>query len=635
MLRPPSYRPISDYGVIGNLRTVALVGRDGSIDWCCFPNLDRASAFGALLDSRAGGRFRIFSPGARGRHEYVPDTNILRTEFRGAGALTVTDFMPLLENIREDMTSEDPPEIHRLLECSGGVVEVELEWSPRFDYGAAGMRIERLRSGWLASGFNEVMTLANVGDGSVLAEGADGGPAVTWRFTLEPGEKRVVVARWGGYRTLYDLEESVDMLHRTARNWRDWAHMEEAVHGPEWAGDWVGLLTRSELALKLLINADTGAIAAAPTTSLPEDIGGVRNWDYRYAWIRDAALTAQSLIALGHRREAVRVLHWMEDVSHECRRKNRAPQVMYGLHGETDLRERKLSHLEGYRASRPVLVGNEAATQFQLEVYGELLTTGYELARRGEALAPEIEEFLRITADHVARVWRDPDHGIWEVRAEPRHFTYSKLMAWVALDRAVTLNRRFGMAGDARRWAKVRREIRDDVLENGFDRELGAFVQHYGGKELDAANLRVPFLEFLDAEDPRVQGTIDRTMERLSENDLVYRYRSDDGLPGEEGTFCICTFWLVDALALSGRMEEAERVYEGIAGRVNDLGLLSEQIDPHTGEFLGNFPQAFTHIGLITSRVYLAYTQGRRVPEAPPVGTQEHRREAARARGFP
>jgi GH15 family glucan-1,4-alpha-glucosidase len=297
------------------------------------------------------------------------------------------------------------------------------------------------------------------------------------------------------------------------------------------------------------------------------------------------------------------------------------------LHGEADLEEIELGHLEGYMESAPVRVGNGAAKQLQLDVYGELLDSAYELLRRGVELEPHLMEFLSGLADRAAEGWERPDFGIWEVRSEPQHFTYSKLMCWVALDRAILLHDRFGLQGDVATWKREREKLRDSILENGYDAEVGSFVQSYGSKQLDASSLHIPLYELLPFDDPRVQSTIDRTMEELMESGMIYRYRGDDGLPGKEGTFALCTFWLVDCLALSNRLEEAWSVFEGMAARANHVGLLSEQIDAASGAFLGNFPQAFSHIGLINSLLYLGYAEGRDIPDPRPVGTPEHRQE--------
>jgi len=630
MNRPSGYKPISDYAAIGNLRTVALVCRDGSIDWCCFPHHDHGSVFAAILDHRRGGRFRVSAVGTgMGDQQYIEDTNVVTTTFRSSNSsLSVTDMMPLSGKIDGRSRSNGPDEIHRILKCRGGAIDVELEWSPRFDFARSSMDIWEIEGGFLATDGEIFMTLSGAYGGAVT--GGEFGPVLRTRFSMRDGEQRLIVTRWNSKDTTNNLDESTKMLERTVESWRNWAHGSEPTHSHEWAGQYLPLLIRSELVIKMLAHTDTGAIAAAPTTSLPEVIGGARNWDYRYAWIRDASLCAQALISLGHEAEAIEFLEWMERVSEEHFEAGVGPQIMYSIHGESDLEEVELPHLEGYRGSRPVLIGNGAVEQLQLEVYGELLMTGYEFLRRGIELDGHIMDFLRDVADHACSVWENPDQGIWEFRTDPRHFVYSKVLIWVALDRAIHLAEDYGLSGDVTTWKETRDLIHQRVLDDGYDPEVGAFVQAFGSKDLDAANLRIPLLEFLPCDDPRVQGTIDRTIESLTKNGLVYRYHSDDGLPGKEGAFVLCTCWLVDALALSGRTDEAREILENVISHVNHAGLLSEQLDPGTGAFLGNFPQAFSHIGLINSVLYLAYAEGREIPEHAPIGTPEHRRKIGR-----
>jgi GH15 family glucan-1,4-alpha-glucosidase len=619
------YKPIADYGIIGNLRTVALIARDGSIDWCCLPKLDSPSVFAAILDADRGGSFKICPVGGgTGTQEYIEETNVLRTRFESEGvSLVLTDFMPLQGNINGRDGSEAPPEIHRILECSGGPVDVEVHWSPRFDYARGTTGLERSTSGWVARAGSDVLVLGGLDDAA--EQEGEHGPSLRARLRIEPGEQKAFVLRWGTEDGGVDLDESLLALEVTMKTWNDWAHREGLVEKRVWAGERSHMVTRSALVFKLMTIADTGSIAAAPTTSLPEEIGGVRNWDYRYAWIRDAGMTAQALISIGHEAEAMDLLVWFEEVSKSCTECGRELQIMYGLHGEMDLEEQELEHLEGYRGSRPVNIGNGAYDQFQLEVYGELVSTAYELARRGHEMTPDIASFMAWVADHVVEVWERPDKGIWEVRGGQQHFVYSKVMAWAALDRAVLLSEQYGLTGDVDRWRTERERIREQVLEQGFNRELNAFVQAYGSREMDAANLRIALVEFLPATDPRIQGTIDGIMKELMSGCLVWRYHADDGLPGGEGAFGLCTFWLVDVLALSGRLDEAKEIFDTMADYANHLGLFPEQIDPEKGEFLGNFPQAFTHIGLINSALYLGYAEGRDVPEHDPVGTPGHR----------
>jgi GH15 family glucan-1,4-alpha-glucosidase len=637
---PNRYKAISDYGAIGNLRTVALVGRDAAIDWCCFPHLSSPSVFSAILDHHKGGRFRVAPRGiAFGSQSYIENTNVLVTEFEAdAALLRVTDFLPLRGDIVGRLGSEAPPEIHRILRCEGGELEVEVEWAPRFDYARALPTFHRVEGGWLAEGRNVDgdtvrMTLGGMTDAEVVDDGE--GPSLRGLLRLTGAESAVLVTRWDSESALAGLDPSMRWLDETTATWSGWARTGGADQADEWAGSSLPHVTRSELALKLLTHADSGAIAAAATTSLPETIGGIRNWDYRYCWIRDASLTVQALIALGHDTEAMEFLLWCERVS-ELRGDPEPEeggewrlQIMYGLHGESELDEFELEHFEGYRGSRPVRIGNAAAVQLQLDIFGELLNSAYELVRRGSELTPSLRHFLEKVADRACAKWDEPDYGLWEVRHGTFHFTYSKMMVWLALGRAAYLADRTGLSGDAQRWVRTQEKIREQILNEGYDPEVGAFVQYFGSKELDASNLLIPFYELLPYDDPRVQGTIDATLEHLTENGLVYRYHAEDGLSGEEGAFGLCTFWLVDALSLSGRVDEAWEIYEGIANRANHVGLFAEQLDPSSGDFLGNFPQAFTHIGLINSRLYLAHAEGKRIPGPPMLGTPEHRRELA------
>ena len=628
-LRVGGYLPIESYGAIGNLRTVALVGIDGSIDWCCLPHVDRPSVFAAILDHRRGGRFRVAAVGVeRSDQQYLENTNVLQTTFTtAAGRLTLTDFMPLRGSILGAGVPPTAPELHRILRCDAGDVDVEVEWSPRFDYGRAATRIEIVPGGFVAHAGGERLTLGGIPSVDVPAAADEFGPVLRARFRLSAGEEVGLVARYGTEHAACTMQECFAALHETVHAWREWAHHCEHEDGCAFGGPWHGQIIRSALTLKLLTHPDTGAVAAAPTTSLPEEIGGVRNWDYRFSWIRDAAFTAQALCALGHRAEALDFLGWAQRVSCLEGERSFQLQIMYGIHGETDIPEIELDHLEGYRGSRPVRIGNGAAKQRQLDIYGELLSSAYEMVRMGGSLEPPMVAFLAGAADRAAAVWRESDRGIWEVRGGPRHFVYSKVMCWVALDRAVRMAERGMLPGRSGVWRRERDAIREAVLTNGFDRSQGAFVQSFGSNALDASNLLIPIMEFLPFDDPRVQGTIDRTLQDLTVDGLVYRYRTEDGIPGGEGAFVLCTFWMAEALALSGREAEAWDIFSGMAGRANHLGLLAEEIDPATGAFLGNFPQAFSHIGLINSALYLAHLHGQQTPAPAPVGTREHREE--------
>lgn len=619
------YLPIEDYAAIGNLRTAALVSRRGSIDWACLPHFDSPSVFGAILDARRGGHFRVGPPnGQRGEQRYVDETNVLETTFQTAsGLLRVTDFMPLAGDIDGRGGSHAPPEIQRLVQAEGGSAEVDIEWAPRLDYGRRPTLISMMPDGLVASDGERTLYLRGLPDGAEV-HSTDHGPVARLRTRLDE-RGLALVSSWEGEPAHAGLAAAEEALQATVRAWRGWLRKDKRGDRHEWAGAWAPLIVRSELALKLMVFAETGGIVAAPTTSLPEWIGGMRNWDYRYTWIRDASLTTQALSAVGHTREAVDFLDWAEHVAQAHEAQARRVQIMYGLHGETELDEHELEHLEGYRRSAPVRIGNGAAPQRQLDVYGELLDGAYELVRRDISLSADVRRFLATLADGACAAVGEKDAGIWEMRGPKRHFVHSKLMVWVGLDRALQLASRGVIEGDVQRWRQSRDEVRQTILERGFNEERGAFTQSFESTDLDGSNLLIPLHDLLPVDDPRVQGTIDRTLDELTEEGLVYRYKVDDGLPGEEGAFVLCTFWLIDTLALSGRLDEAHELFDRLCRRANHVGLLSEQIDPADGAFLGNFPQAFSHIGLINSALYLAHAEGRRMPMPAPLGTREHR----------
>lgn len=626
---------IADHGAIGNLRTVGLVGRDGSLDWLCLPHLDSPSVFAALLDVHRGGRFRLAPPGATlGRQRYLDDTNVLVTSFETTrGRLVVTDLLPLAGSLDEPATTRAEPMVLRLLQADGGEVEVELEWSPRFGYGDSDTRMNAIDAGWLAWAGQEALTLTGVSEDDELRVDDDHtGPALRGRLRLRPGERRALVVAWGAAPPSVGLDDALRTVRTTVEAWRAWVHKAEATGDRAWAAPHEDLVVRSELVLKLLTHADTGAIAAAATTSLPEEIGGVRNWDYRYCWIRDAGLAAQALFALGHDAEVHAYISWAERAARDRGQHSWGLQLVYDLHGNAELSERELPGLAGHRGSAPVRIGNGAVDQLQLDIYGELLSAAYEVIRLGGTLDEDILHFLPHIADQACAAWQQPDHGIWELRNGPFSFVYSKVMVWVGLDRARRLATRGRIAGDVGSWSRTQRAIVDDVLTHGFDAELGAFTQSYERAVLDAANVLLPLQEFLPVDDPRVRQTLDRTRDSLTEHGLVRRYLADDGLAGGEGAFGLCTFWLADALALAGRIEEAEEHLDAMVGAANHLGLYSEQIDPSTGAALGNTPQAFTHLGLINTSLYLAAAKGRELPLASLIGSVEHRRSDASSR---
>ncbi len=622
------YKRIADYSAIGNLRSVALVGRDGSIDWCCFPQLDRPSVYAAILDAYKGGRFLVGpEDGSFGSQRYLEKTNIIETSFHNEeGSWKVIDFMPVMGDEKRLLARD---EIYRFITCDQGTASVKVEWSPSFDYARALTTITREDGSWLAQGGEVAMSLSGLNVGSIVQTA--NGQMLKAKLGLEAGDKVVLINRWLGenysVHSLYQenhisfdrFKESQERLNRTIASWRSWTNgitLKECGR----MGKWSPIVERSVLALKLLMNEDTGAIVAAPTTSLPEWIGGERNWDYRFAWIRDGSLTAQALISLGHMNDAVRFLCWLEGVSTSNGANGWGVRILHGIGGEGKIEEGLLPHLNGYKGSKPVRVGNAAYKQFQLEGYGELMIAAYELSRRGVKLSPGMIHFLYRMMDEAVQAWQNPDQGIWEIRDQPRHFVYSKVLVWAALNRALRLSRWYDLEWDTKSWRIAKQEIKRTVLERGYDEELGTFVQSFDSNYLDAANLRLPVLGFLPFNDKRIQGTIDRTMADLMQNGLIYRYKNKDGLSGGEGAFAACTFWLVDALALSGRLEEAWDLFENMMKRANHVGLFSEQYNPATGEALGNFPQGFTHIGLINSAVYLTYAEGYRLPGIEPIG---------------
>ncbi len=591
-----SYLDIADYGVIGDLRTVALVGVNGSIDWCCFPRFDGPSLFGALLDADRGGRYRVGIAGApRGRQRYVPHTGVLQTVYDSpGGAAVLTDFMPVASMGPSLLTA---PEIHRHVVCTGGTVIVEVELQPGFDYGTSRALLQRRRHGVLATdGIDEAVALAT----SAPLDWELHNCAARATLTLTAGEALVLVLRYDD-DDVRPIEHylSEDALADTVAFWQRWTSRIR-YHGP-----WADAVERSAITLKLLCYVRTGAIVAAPTTSLPEVLGGERNWDYRYTWLRDTCFTLYAFHVLGHYEEAD---HFMQFIKRVCRMKGRPHlQIMFGIDGRRELPELELAHLEGYRGSRPVRIGNAAAFQLQLDVYGEVMETASLWSETYE-VTEGTWHALRELVDWVADNWRREDSGVWEVRHELRHHVFSKVMCWVALDRGVQLARACGLEGDVARWRREAEACRAEVLARGYDERRGAFVNAYGSTDLDASVLVIPMVRFLHRSDPRVQSTVRAVARELTAPDgtLTYRYRSPDGLKGEEGAFSVCTFWLAQARAMVGDHEAGVGMFEEMLSRANHVGLYSEEIDPATGKFLGNFPQGLTHIALINCAHVLA-----------------------------
>jgi GH15 family glucan-1,4-alpha-glucosidase len=599
-----AFQPIEDYGVIGNLRTVALVGRNGSIDWFCHPHFDSPSVFAAILDDKKGGRFRIFpkADDVTQKQLYWPDTNILVTRFLSSDGIgEITDYMPI-------GAARDDEGLHglvRRVKVVRGSMNFRMECLPAFNYARDTHTIELCEAG--AKFLSPNLNLALASD--VELHRRDDG--VVSDFTLHEGETASFelhhldgrVARMSG-------EESDRLFHETVGYWRAW------IGKSTYKGRWREVVHRSALVLKLLTFEPTGAIVAAPTCSLPESLGGPRNWDYRYTWLRDAAFTVYAFIRIGFTEEAAAFMDYLDQRCHELEPGDRL-QVMYGIDGRHALDEEELPHLEGYKGSSPVRIGNAAHQQLQLDIYGELMDSVYLFNKHGVPISFELWMYLRQLVNWVCDHWQEADEAIWEFRGGRRKFVYSKLMCWVAVDRAIRMAQKRSFPADWGKWVRVRDEIYLDVMQNGWNDQLQAFVQYYGSDSLDASILIMPLVFFLSPRDPRMLSTLQAIMKPPSEggllsDGLVYRYdleKTPDGLKGTEGTFNICTFWLVEALTRAGignpeQLYEARLLFERMLGYGNHLGLYAEQIGVQ-GEALGNFPQAFTHLSLISAAVNL------------------------------
>ena len=608
------YPPIGDYALLGDMHSCALVSKSGSIDWCCWPRFDSPSVFGRLLDWEKGGHFQLAPRGVRSvSRRYVPGTNVLQTTFEtDSGSVQLSDFMPVHPHSRPEQPREvgTRQQIVRILECTSGSADVVLECHPRFDYGTIVPHVELSapNSGFAHGGCDAVSICC-----SAPLQEVEGG------FHIEPrlsaGEKLAAAVK---YESLFsheaqalDLAELEERLEETVRFWRQWSS------ACSYDGEYLEDVLRSALTIKAMTYAPSGALLAAATTSLPEVIGGERNWDYRFTWIRDATFALYALGILGYREEMEAFKDWLEWST-----VGRAAdlQLMYGIGGERRLTEFDLPELEGYRGSRPVRVGNGAYSQFQLDIYGEILDSAHVYRRFGGEMDEKYWQYLQRVVDFVIEHWREPDEGIWETRGGRRHFVFSKVMCWVALDRAIKAARALNLPGDVEKWRAVRAEIKADVLQKGFDSERGVFVQSYGSKALDASNLMLPLVGFIRADDPRMRATIEATERELtSPHGFVYRYLGmDDGLEGKEGTFTICTFWLADNFIALGELQKARALFGKLRGYANDLGLFSEEIDADTGAMLGNFPQAFSHLAFINTAVLLhkAEVHGFALPRA-------------------
>jgi GH15 family glucan-1,4-alpha-glucosidase len=575
--------PIENYGLIGDTRSAALVGNDGSIDWLCLPRFDSDSCFAALLGDRRNGRWRLAPDStARVRRSYRPGSLVLETVFTAEhGSVRLTDCMAL---------GHKSPAVLRCVECLDGEVTLLCDLVLRFGYGSSIPWIRRRRNGHVAiSGPEAVLFTSDV---ETRRKDSD----IVGRFTLKKGERAGFALTW--FRSNEgepDPPDCHDAICKTDEWWRNWSS--RCCYAGEWRED----VVRSLITLKALIYDPTGGIIAAPTTSLPERLGGVRNWDYRFCWLRDATFTLYALMLEGYENEA---RAWRDWVLRAAAGHPAALQTIYGAGGERRLIELELDWLPGYEGSKPVRIGNRAVTQFQLDVYGELMDSMHQARRCGIQPEPAAWDFQRAVMDSLESRWDLPDEGIWEVRGPRRHFVHSKVMAWVAADRAVKAVEQFGLKGPAERWRALRRNIHEEVCRRGWDSERRTFTQYYGSKELDASVLLITLVGFLPPDDERIRGTVEAIRRELVRDGFVIRYpthESIDGLPAGEGVFLPCSFWLADSLEVLGRHDEARALFERLLSLKNDLGLLAEEYDPASKRLLGNFPQAFTHVSLVNT----------------------------------
>ena len=597
-MRSGSYPPIAEHGVVGNLHTVALISTDGTVDWYCSPRFDSPSMFASLLDAERGGRFMLRPSGGEWQNKqlYLPDTNVLITRFlTPAGVGEVEDFMPVGE-VRDG--SHRDRLIRRVVSVRGRM-SFELECAPRFDFGREPHRADRRPEGVVFE--SRAGRVALETDTPVEVRGSD----VHASFELEAGESATfVLEHIPGEDAMHghSAHETRELLDRTVSYWRRW------LAQSRYRGRWRETVHRSALTLKLLTYSPTGAIVAAPTTSLPEVVGGERNWDYRYTWIRDAAFSLYSLLRLGFTEEATAFMDWLTERLTSMQIEESGPlQIMYGIDGRREIPEQLLEHFEGYRGSAPVRIGNNAATQLQLDIYGELVDSIYLYDKHATPISHGTWGHLQRMVDWVCNNWDQADEGIWETRGGRQHFTYSRLQSWVAVERTLRMAAARGLPTHRADLEGARDEIYRQIHDRGWDPRREAFVQHYDTSILDASVLLMPLMKFIAPEDPRWLSTLEAIGSELVSDSLVYRYNleaSPDGLAGREGTFSICTFWYVEALSRAGHLDEARLIFEKMLTYANHLGLYAEEIGP-TGEQLGNFPQAFTHLALISAAVNL------------------------------
>ena len=598
------FQPIENYGIIGDLRTIALAGMDGSIDFLCLPRIDSPSVFARLLDYEQGGYFRI-SPivnDAKQKQIYVSDTNVLLTRFLSeSGVAEISDFMPIADPAQPSM-------IVRRVKTVRGDLEFEMVCHPAFDYARADHKVESRDDGILFISDDGIVLRLQAGKSVRIENGA-----AHARFRLKAGETAVFILEYvdSDKETKAGTSDFVPRAFKDTVNfWHSW------IGQSKYKGLWREQVNRSALTLKLLTSRDYGSLVAAATFGLPETIGGERNWDYRYTWIRDASFTLYSLIRLGFTSEMAAFMKWLE-----ARCNSLAPggslQVMYGIDGRVNLEEEILEHLSGYRDSYPVRIGNGAAQQLQLDIYGELMDSVYLFNKYGEAISHDTWNRLVPLVNYISEAWNQPDEGIWEIRGGRQHFLFSRLMSWVAIDRGLRLARARSFPAPVDVWVRVRNEIYNDIYSNFWDDKIGAFVQHLGTDALDASSLLMPLFKFISPTDPRWLSHLKAIERELVSDSLVYRYNigsaAPDGFSSDEGTFSICSFWYIECLSRAGEINKARFYFDKMLGYANHLGLYAEEIGPR-GEQLGNFPQAFTHLALISA----AYDIDRRLTNQTP-----------------
>ena len=588
--------PISDYAIIGCTRSAALISKGGSIDWLAWPRFDSPSVFARLLDAERGGCF-VIRPSIPFdvKRRYIDHSNVLETTFTTEkGVVRLVDLMPVMSEEQKRHRLTPFRQLTRRIECVEGEVPVEVIYQPRPDYARNVPKLEFRRDLVVCIWGAHVIHLRSDATFSIVERGT-----ATSEFTLHGGESRTFALGYDDHTPAVFPHLDSGNRDETLAFWKEWSSQ------LTYDGPYRDAVMRGALTLKLLAYAPSGGIVAAPTTSLPERIGGIRNWDYRYCWLRDASFTVGALYDCGFETEGLAFLDWL---LYSTRLTHPSLQILYDVFGESKTPERELAHLAGYRGSRPVRIGNNAHDQFQLDIYGEVLGAMDEASQRGEIFDRDVTRLMKRLVDIVCKRWREPDAGIWEKRGGYQQHIHAKVMAWSALDSAIRLVDRAKLDIDTTAWRATKDQIRDYVLPEGFDAEMNSFVAVPGEREVDASLLYIARVGFLEPDDPRMLGTIDAIRKNLGRDDLIYRYdtrSTEDGLPTGEGAFLACSFWLVEALALAKRKGEARDVYEKVLARANDVGLFSEEIDPHTGEMVGNFPQALTHIALINAALCL------------------------------